>query len=113
MIALQKKVSEFTNRDIKPSRCMKIVFFTNIRLKSTSTLTRMTSITIFFWLNSMKNSEKGGVPRKSFRESPNGLVNRRSQHSLVVKCLRIPNLVSENFSLDAKKRGDLKHARVP
>ena len=61
----------------------------------------------------MENSEKGGVARKSFRESPDGSVNRRSQDSLVVKCLRIPNLVSENFSHDAKKRGDLKCAMIP
>ena len=61
----------------------------------------------------MENLEKGGVARKLFRESPNGSVNRRSQDSLVVKCPRIPNLVSDNFSYDAKKRGDLKCAIIP
>ena len=61
----------------------------------------------------MENSEKEGVARKSFQKSPNRSVNRSSQDSPVVKCLRIPNLVSENFSHDAKKRGDLKCAVIP
>ena len=61
----------------------------------------------------MENSEKEGVARISFRESPNGSVNRSSQDSLVANCLRIPNLFSEKFSHDAKKRGDLKCEMIP
>ena len=61
----------------------------------------------------MENLETEGVARKSLRESPNRSVNRRSHDSLVANCLRIPNLFSEKFSHDAKKRGDLKCAMVP